>query len=69
MCAKCGGECCKTFPGLCLPSDFGRPADRRGRITKALKSGRYCLERSILSKKLSVRPATKGRGSLDRQSP
>ncbi len=47
VCAECGGECCKVFPGLCLPGDFGKPADRRGRITDALRTGKYCLERHL----------------------
>ncbi len=60
LCAECKGECCKVFPGLCIPTDFGRLANRRGRIKKALQSGRYCLERSAVNRWLMVRPAVIG---------
>jgi Fe-S-cluster containining protein len=69
VCAACGGECCKRFPGSAFPEDFGLPEDT-SRIREALKSGRWCIDwwegdstgkREGAWRTLFVRPAIKGK--------
>lgn len=45
LCAKCGGKCCKTIPGVCHPQDFGLPSDLgEFKLKESLTSGRYCID-------------------------
>ena len=41
ICAKCGGKCCQTTPGLAWPSDF-KP-DVEESVRAAVKTGRWVL--------------------------
>lgn len=43
VCAQCGGKCCKLYPGITSPEDWGAPdqAQMRQRIRAALNSGDY----------------------------
>ncbi|MFN4224240.1 MAG: YkgJ family cysteine cluster protein [Fervidobacterium nodosum] len=63
ICKACGGKCCKTFPGLATPEDFGAP-DRdlmREKLLKALISGRWTVDWVDQDAELYfVRPAIKG---------
>lgn len=43
ICSECGGNCCKSMPGSCYPSDFGLPGNF-DKLNKALESGRYCID-------------------------
>jgi len=40
MCRKCGGGCCRTYPGCCMPQDFKDEAA----VLEAIRSGRYCID-------------------------
>lgn len=46
VCAACGGKCCKFYPGITSPEDWGAPDKERmrKRIKAALDSGRYELD-------------------------
>ena len=43
ICTECGGLCCKTMPGACMPSDFGLPGNF-DKLNQALESGKYCID-------------------------
>lgn len=42
-CVQCGGKCCKFYPGITAPEDWGAPdkAAMQVRITQAVRSGDY----------------------------
>lgn len=70
ICAKCGGKCCASYAGVCLPSDFGEPLDRN-RLRDALESGKYSIDwwegdfEGMEETPYFVRPATvHGQGRL-----
>jgi len=41
LCRKCGGKCCKSLPGGCIPEDFEEPLQES--LTEALK-GDYAVD-------------------------
>ena len=43
ICSKCGGECCKEFPGTNSPEDFNLPEEKE-KLINALESGRYTID-------------------------
>ena len=67
ICRKCGGKCCKRYPGSCWPVDFDSDYQK---IRAAIESGMYCIdwwEGSIsipgaenLDRVYFLRPAVKG---------
>jgi Fe-S-cluster containining protein len=43
-CTKCGGECCKRYPGLAHPTDFGETDEERlAKMVEALNSGKWTI--------------------------
>jgi len=67
LCGPCGGNCCKAYPGSCMPIDFGLPDTKS--LTKAIKGGTFAIDwwegdprdgQDDLSQAYFVRPATKG---------
>lgn len=46
ICGPCGGECCRYYPGIASPEDFGAPdVDvMRSRLNEALTSGRWAVD-------------------------
>lgn len=64
ICRRCGGKCCKYYPGAATPEDFGAP-DRGVLLEKlrfALASGRWTVDwdGGGDEKVYFVRPAIKG---------
>src|SRR5207244_12084374 len=57
LCARCGGHCCKTFPGGSTPGDWGAPdSDQmRSRLREALATGNWVIDRAGY-----VRPTSRG---------
>jgi Fe-S-cluster containining protein len=63
VCKVCGGKCCKTYPGLVTPEDFGAPdiEKLRKNLFEALSSGRWTVDWVKQEEGLYfVRPAVKG---------
>lgn len=64
VCVPCGGRCCKTAPGMAVPSDFGPPDALKEALTEALRSGRWTIEAGPDTPGVVdgyiVRPAIKG---------
>lgn len=76
ICEPCGGKCCKSYPGINAPEDFGAPNrdEMRTRIRAALLSGRWAIDwwegdprgydhgddDDYLSSSEFIRPAQKG---------
>jgi Fe-S-cluster containining protein len=70
-CSDCGGKCCKSYPGIAVPEDFGAP-DRdlmQTKLRAALSSGRWAIDWwegdprpdcDALYQAEFVRPANKG---------
>lgn len=55
VCAKCGGRCCKHFPGIALPKDF----DGEQSIIDALVSGMWAIDwLDFVDDAYFIRPAT-----------
>jgi hypothetical protein len=46
ICAKCGGECCKTLPGITSPEDWGAPNrnEMKRRLSAAFRSKNYAID-------------------------
>lgn len=46
LCTPCGGNCCKTYPGIVSPEDVGAPDLERmtQRLEVMLRSGRYTID-------------------------
>jgi hypothetical protein len=47
LCGSCGGKCCKSFPGLLLPTDIDpeqNPAVMKKRIRALLTTNNYSLD-------------------------
>lgn len=68
LCSACGGRCCKSYPGIALPSDFKKPIAKS--LRTALSSGRWAIDwwegdprvgRDKLSQVYFVRPAVFGK--------
>jgi len=64
ICTKCGGKCCKNYPGGATPEDFDAPDEKLmyDKILMALKSGRWTIdwEGTGDDKIYFIRPAIKG---------
>lgn len=54
ICSKCGGKCCKNFPGAYFPSDFKKPLEEN--ILAKLKTGQIELHKNWWSGKYFVIP-------------
>lgn len=77
ICSKCGGSCCKTFPGCYYPEDFGLPGDF-SKLDAVLESDRVAIDwwegdpredKDEFERVYFIRPAIKhARGSLYDQS-
>lgn len=63
ICKKCGGKCCKSYPGIALPKDFGNSKEEiLQKLTQALKSGKWTIDWNDRKKEeYFVRPAVKGK--------
>ncbi|SHH20782.1 hypothetical protein [Thermosipho atlanticus] len=66
ICTKCGGKCCKYFPGIALPKDFGNSKEEIFKnLSIALKSGKWCIDWIDRNKNLYyVRPSIKGKEGI-----
>lgn len=66
LCGPCGGQCCKSIPGIYAPEDFG--ADLEAALRAGIKEGRvafdYWEEDGDLPMTYYARPPVRGR--LDR---
>jgi hypothetical protein len=60
ICAECGGDCCRTRPGICHPADFDNDAEK---MKLAATSGRYAVDcyEGVEGSSYYIRPAVKGR--------
>ena len=47
LCARCGGQCCQTRPGLEEPEAFLDNGDLAAALASALRSGNWVLEEHI----------------------
>lgn len=65
VCERCGGQCCKNYPGTVYPEDIGYSIKK---VREMLSSGRYALDwwegdprqgKMRLSRAYFLRPATK----------
>ncbi|MDN5324643.1 MAG: hypothetical protein PWP02_353 [Thermosipho sp. (in: thermotogales)] len=63
ICKKCGGKCCKYYPGTTLPKDFGTSKKEIfDNLVIAFKSQRWAIDWIDKNKNLYfVRPAIKGK--------
>jgi len=57
LCSECGGECCRTKPGIESPERFTRTGDLGEELYRALASGEWVLDRHM---GLPVTPETAG---------
>jgi Fe-S-cluster containining protein len=65
LCKKCGGKCCKRFPGIAYPEDFKKPL--KDSLLKAFTSGNWAIDwyegdptgKDELSKAFFIRPKIK----------
>jgi len=75
ICGPCGGGCCKAYPGITSPTDFGAPNREvmLHRLTEAFRSGKWAIDwwegdprpegervGGYLSKAYFVRPHVRG---------
>lgn len=46
ICSSCGGGCCKSYPGITSPTDFGAPNREvlLQRLTEAFCSGKWAID-------------------------
>jgi len=65
ICTKCGGKCCKNYPGGATPEDFEAPDElvMYNKIVEALKSGRWTIDwvGTGDARLYFIRPAIKGK--------
>lgn len=72
LCSECGGECCKSLPGILFPEDVGEVT--HSNIKRLLDTGRYTIDwwegdpryvrerrRPLMDRCMFVRPAVKGK--------
>lgn len=66
LCKKCGGKCCKFYPGIAIPSDFGNTKEEiLNNLTEAFKSGLWTIDwLNRKNEEYFVRPAIKGKEFL-----
>ncbi|QTA37738.1 hypothetical protein JYK00_08425 [Thermosipho ferrireducens] len=64
LCKNCKGKCCKYFPGVTLPEDFGANINKEtfyNELVKAFKSGKWAIDWIDRKKDMYfIRPAIKG---------
>ncbi|MBT1247377.1 MULTISPECIES: hypothetical protein [unclassified Thermosipho (in: thermotogales)] len=61
ICSKCKGKCCKNYPGLALPNDFGNTKEEIYKnLIDAFKSGNWCIDWEK-KEEYFVRPSIKGK--------
>ncbi|MBO8160280.1 MAG: hypothetical protein H0Z24_01475 [Thermosipho sp. (in: Bacteria)] len=62
LCKKCGGKCCKYYPGIALPKDFGNSRKEiLNNLIRVFKSGLWTIDWIDRKKDLYfVRPSIKG---------
>ncbi|ABR31368.1 hypothetical protein SU69_07735 [Thermosipho melanesiensis] len=61
LCKKCQGKCCKNYPGIALPKDFGNTKEEIFKnLIKAFKSGKWSIDWDK-NEEYFVRPSIKGR--------